>query len=225
MAPINFYYVTPSAPCRAVIFTAKALGVELNMKYLSLFKGHHKTESFAKLNPHQTVPTIVDDGFILWESRAIQKFLFNKYANDEMDAIYPKDVRKRAVVDRYLFFDATVVQPPIRAVLRAMKFGKRNPTETEKMKLFDTLDKVNELCFKDDELFLNGDQATLADFAMAASITTLLLLDFNLSRWQGIEKYVRNLMETEWYNSQGDDFDNAIRDWTEEFKERGLCAN
>lgn len=39
-----------SAPCRAVIFTAKALGIEMNMKYLNLLKGHHKTESFAKVN-------------------------------------------------------------------------------------------------------------------------------------------------------------------------------
>lgn len=106
-----------------------------------------------------------------------------------------------------------------------MKFGKRNPTDQEKMKLFDTLDSVNELCFTDGKLFLTGDEPTLADFALAASITTLLLLDFNLSRWQRIEKYVRNLMETEWYNSQGDDFDNVVKDWTDEFKELGLCTN
>lgn len=50
MTSINFYYIPMSAPCRAVIFTAKALGIEMNMKYLNLLKGHHKTESFAKVN-------------------------------------------------------------------------------------------------------------------------------------------------------------------------------
>ncbi len=54
-----------------------------------------------KLNPTQTVPTIVDHGFALRESRVIIQYLYNR-ANSEL---YPSDPKKRAIVDRMLQFD------------------------------------------------------------------------------------------------------------------------
>lgn len=47
--PIDLYYVPGSAPCRSVLLAAKALGVDLNLKYLDLMKGEQLTPEFIKV--------------------------------------------------------------------------------------------------------------------------------------------------------------------------------
>ncbi len=74
----DLYYMSLSAPCRAVILTAKMAGVELNLKTLDLFAEEHLKPEFIKINPQHTVPTLDDNGFVVTESRAICAYLVNK---------------------------------------------------------------------------------------------------------------------------------------------------
>ena len=76
--PIDLYYMSLSAPCRAVILTAKLAGVELNLKIVNLMTGEQMKPEFLKLNPQHAVPTLDDNGFIITESRAICAYLVNK---------------------------------------------------------------------------------------------------------------------------------------------------
>lgn len=47
---LDFYYIPGSAPCRSVMLTAKALGVNLNLKHCDLMKGEHLTPEFIKVS-------------------------------------------------------------------------------------------------------------------------------------------------------------------------------
>lgn len=47
---MDFYYLPGSAPCRAVQMTAKAVGVDLNLKLLDLFKGEHLKPEFLQVS-------------------------------------------------------------------------------------------------------------------------------------------------------------------------------
>lgn len=100
---VDFYYLPGSSPCRSVIMTAKAVGVDLNKKLLNLQAGEHLKPEFIKINPQHTIPTLVDNGFALWESRAIQVYLVEKYG--KTDSLYPKCPKKRAVINQRLYFD------------------------------------------------------------------------------------------------------------------------
>lgn len=47
---IDFYYLPGSAPCRSVLMTAKAVGVELNLKRTNLQAGEHLTPEYVKVS-------------------------------------------------------------------------------------------------------------------------------------------------------------------------------
>jgi glutathione S-transferase len=62
---------------------------------------------FLALNPNGTVPVIIDDGFVLWESGAILRYLSEKTGSD----LWPSDARERARVDQWLTWQGTELNP------------------------------------------------------------------------------------------------------------------
>ena len=64
---MDFYYMSLSAPCRGPMLTAKALGLDLNLKKLDLFAGEQMKPEFIAINPQHCVPTLVDGEIKLWE--------------------------------------------------------------------------------------------------------------------------------------------------------------
>ena len=56
-----------------------------------------KTSHYLSLNPNALVPTIEDDGLVLWESNAIVRYLAAKHA---AGSLWPDDLKVRAEADR-----------------------------------------------------------------------------------------------------------------------------
>lgn len=46
---IDLYFTPGSAPCSAVLITAKSIGLELNIKSIDLERGEHMTPEFLKV--------------------------------------------------------------------------------------------------------------------------------------------------------------------------------
>lgn len=70
-------------------------------KTLSFSAGDTKKPEFRALNPRGRVPTIDDNGFILYESNAIVEYLDEAYAG-RGPALFPGDARQRAIVRRLI---------------------------------------------------------------------------------------------------------------------------
>src|SRR3989338_4758559 len=63
---------------------------------------------YKKMNPNSRVPTIEDDGFILWESNAIVRYLAARHG---MGGLCPAGLRQRADADRWMDWASTTLQP------------------------------------------------------------------------------------------------------------------
>ena len=70
------------------------------VKILSFQAGDTRKPEFVALNPRHTVPTIVDDGHVLWESLAILEYLDERY--DTGTKLYPGDAKNRARIRRLI---------------------------------------------------------------------------------------------------------------------------
>ena len=56
------------------------------------------TPEYLALNPNRLIPTIEDDGFVLWESNAILRYLAHRHA----PALLPADPQTRASGDKWM---------------------------------------------------------------------------------------------------------------------------
>src|SRR5262245_128989 len=65
---------------------------------------------YRKMNPNGRVPTIEDDGLVLWESNAIVRYLAGRYG---AGGLCPQDAKVRADADRWMDWQQTTIAPPM----------------------------------------------------------------------------------------------------------------
>ena len=69
---------------------------------------------YAALNPNKRVPTIDDDGLVMWESAAINLYLAEKYQSP----LWPKDWTGKARALQWAFYIANDVEGPMIVMQR-----------------------------------------------------------------------------------------------------------
>nr|QPL17940.1 glutathione S-transferase 968 [Ectropis obliqua] len=189
MAP-TLYYTDGSPPCHRVFLTANILKVDLNLKSMDFFKQEHKSPEFLKLNPQHTVPTLVDGALVVWESRAICRYLVNQYGAGS--SLYPAEPAARAGVDQRLDFDYGLYETFGDYYYSPLMGGP--PGTPEKLKkVQDALEFLN--TFLGGSKYVAGEQFTIADCALVSTVAVIELanvLDLkaypNVLRWYGLVK-------------------------------------
>ena len=83
-----------SSNVRKPLWAAEELGLAYEAIDAGGAFGVVDTPEYRAMNPNGRVPVIEDDGFVLWESNAIVRYLLAKHAPDS--AWYPADPQARA---------------------------------------------------------------------------------------------------------------------------------
>ena len=71
---------------------------------------------YRAMNPNGVVPTLVEDGWVLWESNAILRHL----ANTHSTPAWPAGPRPRAIVDQWMDWQHTVLGTPQSTVFQGL---------------------------------------------------------------------------------------------------------
>ena len=64
---LTLFYHPNSAPCRVVWVFLLENRIQCKLELVNLFQNEQQDPAFTELNPAQSVPTLVDDTFVLYE--------------------------------------------------------------------------------------------------------------------------------------------------------------
>ncbi|CAG5033663.1 unnamed protein product [Parnassius apollo] len=184
---IDFYHMIGSPPCSLVEMTFVALGLESQVKhhFVDFLANEQFTPEYLKMNPQHTAPTIVDDGFVLWESRAISKYLVDKYSKG--NALYPVDVQARAVVDQRLDFDLDTLYGRFTEYYFKYFFEGKPLEESGLKKIQEALGFLD--TFLANTKYVAGSELTLADLALFVTVSFIEAGNISVKEYPNIVRW------------------------------------
>ncbi len=153
------------------------------------FDGGTRTPEYLKINPNGHVPTLDDNGFILWESMAINLYLAEKYGKN---GLWPASAADRASTNQWSFWAMTEAEPHLIALLIQMF----TPADQRDEKVAASAQAALKAPFKVLDDFINGreyivgNQFTIADLNVASVLSLAHLVKLDLSATRAAAAYL-----------------------------------
>merc|ERR1719369_620789 len=183
---MDFYYMLLSAPCRGAMLTAEACDIKLNLKHIDLLKREQLKPEFVAINPQHTVPTLVDGDLTLWESKAISAYFANLCGKE---SLYPKCPKKRALVDRLMYFDMGTLYGSYQKWAYPAAFFNTAPDANNLKAVHAALAHLE--TFIGDAKYSTSDDITVADHALAATVETIKFTGVDLTKYVKIQGWLQ----------------------------------
>jgi glutathione S-transferase len=166
---------------------------ELAVSYERIDAGRHfgvvNTPEFRALNPNGLVPTISDNGFVVWESNAIVRYLAAKHA---CGTLWPVDVMHRADADRWMDWTNSTLWPTMVPLFRAFMRTPEAQRDAHAIEQY-RQETACALTVLDARLassaFVGGDVFTMGDIAVGCAVWRWMALPVerpalaHLQRW------------------------------------------
>jgi len=191
-----------SAPANKVRLTASALGLDFDYQQLDLTKGEHKSPEYLKVNPVGKVPALEDDGFCLFESNAICRYLGNKTQSN----LYPQESQQRAVVDQWIDFSSHHILTNMGKILFNTFFAPMMGATPSQASIDEGTKYLNQqLPVIENQLqqtpMLSGNEMTIADISMLAAMEPFEFIKFDITAYPAINAWRNNLMQQDFYKN------------------------
>ena len=172
-----------------VMWTVAELGLEAERLDAGMEFGVVSEPWYKTYNPNRRIPTIDDDGFVLWESNVIVRYLAAKHALGEL---MPSEPEARATAEMWMDWQQTTIIPGLGPLFVGMVRtppGTRDPAAMEAaasaveagMRLLDA--------HLADRTFMMGEAFTIADIPLGCACYRWYALDMphpdlpNVAAW------------------------------------------
>lgn len=178
---------TNSVNVQKVLWCCEELGVAYDRIDAGGPFGLVDTPEYRRRNPNGLVPSIDDDGFVLWESNVIVRYLATKHRS----SLWPADPRVRAEADQWMDWSHT-----FWGALRTAFLGliRTPPEQRDNAAIEASLRKTAEILLLVDEHlrsrpYLAGDEFTIGDIALGCGVWRWMAMPIeraarpNVARW------------------------------------------
>jgi len=184
-----------SVNVKKALWAADELGLEYERTDAGMQFGLTRTPEYLKMNPNSLVPTIEDDGFVLWESHTIVRYLAAKHG---AGTLWPTDIQTRADAERWMDWAFT-----FQAAMRNVFWGlirtpadKRDPKAIEEGRV-----KSNQLAADvlerslQGKKYVVGDSFTMGDIPIGCEVQRWMRCPIERPRLPNIEAWFARLGE------------------------------
>jgi glutathione S-transferase len=190
---LKIYGRLNSVNVQKVVWCADELGVAYERIEAGGKFGVVGTPEYQAMNPNSLIPVIDDDGFVLWESNAIVRYLACCYGSGTLS---PTDFKERANADRWMDWQTTSFNPSIGPAFiqlirteldkRDMAVVEAARAQTEKrMAVLDAHLARNE--------YMTGATFTMGDIPVGASTHRWLNIPVPRESWPNVERWYKQL--------------------------------
>jgi len=189
-----------------VLFLCEELDIDFHRIDAGMAYGVNKTPEYLEMNPNGLVPTLNNEGFILWESHTILRYLALKY--DAVGQWYGGDLHQRAQIDQWLDWTNTTAWPPMRVLfwgwIRQAK-ETRNALELEASRMqmihmFEILDRALSR-----SAFVAGEHMSLADIPLSLIAYRWFNLPIERPELLHLNRWYRSMSQTQGFQKYSSD--------------------
>ena len=178
-----------------VLWCCGELGIEYERIDAGLAFGVNNTPEYKAMNPNGLVPTIDDDGFVLWESHAIVRYLARKHGTG---TLWPDEPRTAADADRWMEWYSTTLWLNVRPIFHTLV---RTPPEKRNMALVEEHRKllaanwsiVDAQLARND--YLAGSSFTIGDIPMGVAAYRWFNLPIERVSLPNVERWYQRLTQ------------------------------
>lgn len=159
------------------------------------FTGETREPEYLKINPNGHVPSLDDEGVIVWESMAINLYLAEKYGKVPL---WPSTAEGRGAAYQWSFWGMTELEPPLMKILQnRMMLAAGERDEKVALAAIDTLKAplkvLDEHLHKSE--YLLGKEFTIADLNVGSVLSLAMLVQVDLSATPTVQKWLQKCLE------------------------------
>jgi glutathione S-transferase len=152
------------------------------------FGGTHEPEYLA-MNPTGLIPTFRDDGFTLWESNTIVRYLATKYG---AGTLWPEDPSARALAEKWMDYQLGTLWPAFKAAFLGLVRTppeKRDPDQIRGSleSTAETLDILD--AHLAGEEYVAGADLTVGDIALGSTVYRWLNMEIQRPEMPNLEAW------------------------------------
>jgi glutathione S-transferase len=177
-----------------VVWCALELGCEFERIDAAGEFGVVDTAEYGRLNPNRKVPVIEDEGFVLWESNAIVRYLCAKHGDKEL---MPASLTARADCDRWMDWQATEFSTGLRdafwQLIRVPEPARQLALVEESIRRSEAMVAILDDALADRD-YLVGDSFTMADIPAGCTVHRWLGLPIERIPRPNVDKWYERIM-------------------------------